>query len=215
MAASLLLLIGSTGWSALRFIEAVGLKQQSLDAAQKSAFYQERFALARRGLPPTAVDAAAIETAVGATEALTAAKASPVPALRRLGGVLAEAPTVTVDKLTWFRTFDPNRDPQVPQEAAGPALLEGSPDHLYYAVTDLEAHLADFDGDYRAAIALIEGSRRACGLPRTSTRSRSRAIRSTCDRGECRGDRQRHADRGAGCLHTAHRAGVPRARQES
>lgn len=156
VAASLLLLAGSTGWSALRFIEAVGLKQQSLDAAQKAAFYQERFALARRGLPPTAVDAAAIRTAVGAAETLAAVKASPEPALRRLGGALAESPAVAVDKLTWFRTFDPNRDPQVPQDAAGTPLLENSPAYLYYAVTDLEAHLADFDGDYRAAIARID-----------------------------------------------------------
>jgi len=156
LAASLLLLIGSAGWSALRFVEAVGLKQQALDAAQKSAFYQERFTLARRGLPPTAVEAAAIETAVGVADSLAAAKASPQPSLQILGAALADTPAVTVDKLTWYRTFDPNRDPRAPPDTSTARTIEQSPAYLYYAVTELEAHLADFEGDYRAAIATIE-----------------------------------------------------------
>lgn len=156
LAASLLLLVGSAGWSALRFVEAVGLKQQALDAAQKSAFYQERFALARRGLPPTAVDATAIETAVTVAGALANAKASPLPAWRLLGAALAGSPAVTVDKLTWYRTFDPNLNPAAPQEAPPANPLAKSPAYLYYTVTDLEAHLGDFDGDYRGAIATIE-----------------------------------------------------------
>jgi hypothetical protein len=156
LAASLLLLVGSAGWSALRFLDAVSLKQQALDAAQKSAFYRERFALARRGLPPTAVDATAIERAVTVAKTLEELKASPLPAWQLLGAVFADLPAVTVDKLSWYRTFDPNRNPAVPQETPPAATIALAPEYFYYAVTDIEAHLADFDGDYRAAIATIE-----------------------------------------------------------
>ena len=156
LAASLLLLVGSAGWSALRSIEAVGLKQQALEAAQKSEFYRERFAMARRSLPPTAVEAAAINTAVTVATVLEGAKASPVPSWQLLGAALVSLPQVTVDKLSWYRVFDPNQDPARAQSTEASPQLERSAQYAYYAITDLEAHLANFDGDYRAAIATID-----------------------------------------------------------
>ncbi len=156
LVASLLLLVGSAGWSALRFIDAMGLQQQSQDAAQKATFYQERFALARRGLPPTVVDAAAIKAAVSAATQLETLKASPVPSWQILGAALSETPQVTVDKLSWYRAFDPNRDPAHPRETDSKPQIERSSAYAFYAITDLEAHLADFAGDYRLAMATID-----------------------------------------------------------
>ena len=132
------------------------MQQQGQDAAQKATFYQERFALARRGLPPTAVDAAAIKAAVTTANTLEVMRASPVPSWQLLGAALSEIPQVTVDKLSWYRTFDPNRDPAQPPETDSVAPIERSADYAFYAITDLEAHLANFDGDYRAAMATID-----------------------------------------------------------
>lgn len=155
-AASALLLLGSAGWSALRFVEAVGLRHQALDAANKSAYYEERFALARSRLPPTVVEAAAIETAVAAAERLRDLRASPVPSLRLLGTALAAQPSVTLDSLSWERRFDPNETDDGAAATASAPPVPLSPDYAYYTVTALRAHLAAFDGDYRVAIATVD-----------------------------------------------------------
>jgi hypothetical protein len=154
-AASALLLLSSAGWSALRFFDAVDLRHQALDAANKSAYYEERFTLARSDLPPTEVEATAIETAVATAERLRDLTASPMPALRLLGAALATAPAVTLDTLSWERRFDPNDQDETGNGAVHTPLTP-SPDYAYYTVTALRAHLAGFDGDYRAAIATID-----------------------------------------------------------
>ncbi|MGD9604194.1 MAG: hypothetical protein AB7O21_10355 [Gammaproteobacteria bacterium] len=155
LAASVLLIVGSAGWSALRFVEGVGLKQQALDAAQKSVFYQERLALARRDLPPTPLDASAIDTAVRTADALVSLRASPLPAWRLLGAALESAPAIVLDRLTWQRSFVPDPDgkpaPGTPEPPAPAAA-----DDAYYAITDVEGHLAAFDGDFRGALATID-----------------------------------------------------------
>lgn len=151
-AASMLLLIGSAGWGAIRFIEAVGLKQQALDATQKAAFYRERFEMARRGLPQTAVDARAIETAVGVAGTLAARKDSPISMMRLIGTELANLPHVIVNELRWFQTSNSAQsnadEPNTPAAGSGP--------YSHYVVGVLAAHLDPFDGDYRAAIAAID-----------------------------------------------------------
>ncbi len=155
IAASLLLLVGSAGWSGLRLLEAVGLKQQAQDAAQKSVFYRERFALARRDLPPTVVEASAIKTAVEAVATLRELKASPVSAWQLLGAALSARPTITLDELRWYRTFDPNQDPAHTEQKTD-AKIPLSAEYRYYAVSTLAAHFDNFAGDYRAAIAQID-----------------------------------------------------------
>ena len=157
IAASLIILLGSAGWSALRFIDAVGLKQQAQDAESKALFYQERYKMARRGLPPTAVDAPAIQTAVEAVHQLAAQRSTPALWLRVLGAELATMPNLAVDKIEWYAANDPTQT--APGDAAT-ATPSAKPDELarysHYNIGILHAHVVAFEGDFRAAIATVD-----------------------------------------------------------
>ncbi len=147
---SLLLLLACAGWSALNFVEGVNFKQQALDASQKAEFYQQRYELARRKLPATPVEPREIKTAVDAIAALRQHKRSPEPALRLLGAVLSRVPDVKLDQLHWFVTAatvaeTPAVEPLPEAPVANQEVLE------------LSGHLERFRGDYRSAIALIDG----------------------------------------------------------
>ncbi|MGH8597766.1 MAG: hypothetical protein ACREXT_14010, partial [Gammaproteobacteria bacterium] len=157
LAASMLLLIGSAGWSALRFIEAVGLKQQAVDAANKSAFYQTRFEMARRGLPHTAVDAPAIEAAVKVAGMLHDRKDSPMPLLRVIGAELATLPGITVGEIRWFQATDPTQtDAGKTASDPSPVIPMAEQYAAQYAIAVVAARLEPFAGDYRGSIAEID-----------------------------------------------------------
>jgi hypothetical protein len=155
VASSFIMLLGSAGWSALRFIDAVNLKHQALDAQNKAAFYQERFELAHQGLPPTVVDAPAIQIAVDAVRTLEQQRSTPSPLLKIIGTQLAALPGLVVDKIEWYAATDPNQ--QAPHRTTHEAsTIEVSPKYSHYNIGVLYAHVAEFDGDYRTAIAKID-----------------------------------------------------------
>ena len=156
-AASLLMVLGSGGWSGINFIEGVNFKQQALDATQKERFYGQRYELARAKLPPTPVEPAQIKTAVDAVATLREYKPDPTRLLSVLGAVLERAPQVTLDELEWMAGAD----------ADAPLVAEGhrreqhetvvASDGQYYQVAEMSAHLEPFDGDFRKAIAVVDG----------------------------------------------------------
>lgn len=148
-------LLASTAFSTLNFVEALGLKQQALDAAQKAAFYQDRFELARRGLPPTPVEPGDIKQAVDVVGALSARRATPLPWLSALGGALAQAPDVRLEDLQWTVATDPNAEPGAttpPQSAA----IARDPVYAQYEIGIFHGEITPFEGDYRHAIARVD-----------------------------------------------------------
>lgn len=149
LVASLLMVLGAAGLSALRFFEAVSLRQEAREAAQKTAFYTERTALARQALPETPVDATAIRTAVAAVGTLRALQASPVPSLALLGNALAEHPAIMLEKISWQRHF---KVETLEMEDAVVAAEEDA----YFTVLEMEAHLPGFGEDYRQAIETVD-----------------------------------------------------------
>jgi hypothetical protein len=151
---SMLLLVGSAGWGAIQFIDAIGLKQQALDAEQKAQFYSERFAMARRGLPQTVVEPRAIETAVMAADRLDSRKISPTPLLRIIGAELSLLPQVAVDEWRWFQSENPAQVQAEPRDNV--PLPPDADAYNQYAIGVLAARLEPFDGNFRAAIAEID-----------------------------------------------------------
>lgn len=152
---SALALIASTLFSTFEFVEALGQKQQALDAAQKATFYQERYELARRGLPPTPVEPADIKQAVDVVAALGARRSTPTPWLAIVGQALARAPAVRLESVAWTVSADPNAVPgaKTPPEA-GP--LARDPAYLQYEIGVFSGQITPFEGDYRAAIEVID-----------------------------------------------------------
>ena len=143
-AASMILLLGSAGWSGINFIEGVTFKQQAIDALQKADFYQQRYELAKQKLPRTPVEPREIKTAVDAVKTLRQYKSSPELLLRLVSGALNSVPEVKLDRLK-------------PQRKA--ANKQGTPDsaYAYYHIAEFSGHLEPFYGDYRGAIDIIDG----------------------------------------------------------
>ncbi len=155
--ASLLLVLGSGGWSGINFIEGVNFKQQALDATQKARFYGQRYELARAKLPPTPVEPEQIKTAVDAVATLRAYKPDPSSVLSVLGNVLERAPVVILDELAWSAGADPDGElvPLAIHKSDDETPLAS--DGQYYQIAELSAHLEPFDGDFRKAIAVVDG----------------------------------------------------------
>lgn len=156
MAASVLLLVGSLGWSGFNFLDGVSLKQQALDAEQKANFYQARYSIARQDLPPTPVEPRDIKTAVDVVETLRRYKGDPTPILEVISDVLDASPGVRLDQAEWFSAVDPNssgkRDSRQRKVVEG-RLIERDGKYSHYHIAVLKGHLRSFSGDYRAAIA--------------------------------------------------------------
>jgi hypothetical protein len=156
LVASALILIASTLFSTFEFVDALGLKQRALDAAQKAGFYQERFELARRGLPPTPVEPADIGQAVDVVATLEARRATPLTWLALLGGALARSPALRLDGLHWVVDVDPNAVPGVAQPPPAESPLARDPAYVQYEIGVLDGEVEAFEGDYRAAIGSID-----------------------------------------------------------
>ena len=154
---SLLLVLGSGGWSGINFIEGVNFKQQALDATQKARFYNQRYELARAKLPATPVEPAQIKTAVDAVATLAQYKSDPGQLLAVLASVMERAPLVMLDEVQWSVSADPEAS-VVPVAGTG-SDHSASPasNGEYYQIAEFNAHLAPFDGDFRRAIAVVDG----------------------------------------------------------
>jgi hypothetical protein len=160
IAASVMLLVASMAWSGFNFLDGLSLKQQAVDAQQKANFYQERYAMARRDLPPTPVEPLDIQNAVDIVATLRHYKSGPVPMLEVIGEALETAPSVRLDRIEWHAAVDPNSTGERnnrQREVADTKLIERDPRYSHYHIAVFRGHLPAFAGDFRAAIAEADG----------------------------------------------------------
>ena len=159
--ASLVLVLASSAWSGIKFIEGVTFKQQALDAAQKTTFYQQRYELARHKLPATPVEPRAIKTAVDAVATLHRLKSDPERILMLIGAALEQMPAVQLDQLNWIASADPHASnlgasARAATPSAVPPVVAAAGKN-YYQIAEISAHLAPFDGDYAHAMSMVDG----------------------------------------------------------
>lgn len=162
LAAAALTLFGATVWSGVNFIQGLSMRQQSIEAGRKAEFYRARYDVAHKRLPPTAVGPRDIEAAVNAVDLLEKYKTSPLESMRLISHALDQFPALQLDKFDWHTGADPDSTvgpgaPAAPAEATPPPVAPGEKSYLFYQIADIEGHIAPFDGDYRAALALIDG----------------------------------------------------------
>jgi tetratricopeptide (TPR) repeat protein len=166
IAASIALLLGAVGVSGFNFIEAVALKQEALGAQQKAAFYQARYDMARENLPRTAVEPNDIERAVGIIDALERHRPRPEQALALLSAALDRFPALVVERIDWRASADPNASIDGYEKPANTAAVEPAepPEPVdepelaydYYHIALIGGHVADFDGNFRGALATVQ-----------------------------------------------------------
>ena len=162
LAASVLMLLSGVIWSSFNFIGGLTLKQNSISAESKTRFYQTRYDIARSRLPKTPVEPADLKVAVEIANTINKYKSSPANMIRAVGRGLNRFPVITLDRLEWSASMNPNLEVgQTPSGSAAQGMVGfsslGSPDTQFdiYQIAMLNGHLSPFDGDFRNAIETI------------------------------------------------------------
>jgi len=161
IAASVVFLVASAGWSGVNFMGGLTYKQGSLSAQRKTEFYNARYQMARERLPQTPVEPTDIQVAVELADALARYRATPLDMMKLLSAALQKVPQVQLNSIDWAARLNPAADirSDVPT-AAAPVPQPVSTDaqqarYRYYQIAIVDARLEPFDGNFREAIATI------------------------------------------------------------
>jgi hypothetical protein len=157
-AASVTLLLFSFIFSAINFMGGLTYKQESESSKSKATFYQARYDMARERLPKTPVEPAQVKVAVDAVATLQEYKATPYEMLSFIGRGLEQYPDIKLDDIDWKFSLDPNKgtvgeDNNVNYQQ--PQMTDESNTAKYYQISNLNAHIEPFDGNYRDAITMV------------------------------------------------------------
>jgi len=157
-AASIALVLFSLIFSGLNFMGGMTYKNESLSAKSKAEFYQVRYDLAKERLPQTPVEPAQIKVAVDAVATLEEYQSTPYEMLTFIGKGLEQYPNIVLDELDWSFSLDPNKGTAVKEDNNSLPIdpTTSSPKAKYYQISNLNAHIEPFDGDYREAIAMVK-----------------------------------------------------------
>lgn len=129
-------------------------KQGSETAKSKAAFYQTRYDLAKERLPKTPVEPAQIKVAVDAVAKLEEYKSTPYKMMSFVGKALEQYPQIKLDDLNWSFSMDPNKGVEAKANTFIANTLPSN-ETKYYQISNFEAHIEPFDGNYRDAIAMV------------------------------------------------------------
>lgn len=152
LAASMLLLLGSIGWSGLAFLEGAIAKQETVAFDRQIEFYEERVRLANERLPPLPGNPNDIRDAVDAANRLIEYKSSPLDMMVVLSQGLARYANLQIDQFDWESTTNP--DSMVgARPSSGEARANTS--EGYYQIARVRGHVAPFNGDFRAAVEQV------------------------------------------------------------
>lgn len=157
-AASLILLMFGVVYSGLNLMNAFTSKHESNSFKNKGAFYQTRYDLARERLPKTPVEPDKIKVAVDVAAKLEEYKSTPYQMLTFLGKGLAQYPDIKLDDFDWSFSLDP--DAGAAKSVTNNNLINVSVpleqnNFKYYQISNINAHIDPFDGNYRDAIAQV------------------------------------------------------------
>jgi len=155
--ASAALLFFALLYSGINFMGGMTYKQESEAAKSKAEFYQVRYDLAREGLPKIPVEPTQIKVAVDAAATLAEYKSTPYEMLSLIGKGLEQYPRIKLDNFDWSASVDPNKGMAV-IENNSPVVLDVDnkfAEVKYYQISNLDAHIEPFDGNYREAIAMV------------------------------------------------------------
>jgi len=155
---SALLLIFSLIYSGLNFMSGMSYKQLSESSQNTTAYYRERYELARERLPETPVEPAQIKVAVDAVASLNEFKSTPFEMLSFIGKGLEQYPDIMLDNIDWSFNITPNTASKISNVNSTniPADINNDNSEVkYYQISNLNAHIEPFDGNYREAIAVV------------------------------------------------------------
>jgi len=156
LSSSLIVLLGSFSWSGYTILDGLTLKQQTINAKAKTDFYSERYKMAQERLPNIPVEPDKLKTAVQAVREMSKYRATPQPMMNAVSDVLKQYPGLQIKSMQWFTSTDPNSDLN-----ASSAYSEDTADirkndrYIYYQIAKIDGFLSSFNGNYRAAIDVV------------------------------------------------------------
>lgn len=133
--AGALLLLAGAAQGGLNLTKGLLYQHRSRTAAAQADSYAAQYEEARRRLPETPVEPAELKVAIDIADALARRKTGPGGAVRLLSHSLERFPAIQATRLVWNAT------------------AEGLPSRCCQA--RLEGRIEPFDGDFRAAMAVI------------------------------------------------------------
>jgi len=154
-AASLLLVLTGSIYGGFNFMDAITFSQQSESAKNKTQFYTQRYNMARERLPETPVQPAEIKVAVDMLGTLEKYKSTPVEMMRYLGHSLMDFPEIQLQQIEWISSLDPNAKLESGENSNSNLNIDAESKADYYQIATINAQLVPFDGNYRAAIAMV------------------------------------------------------------
>lgn len=144
LTAGALLLAAGAALGGLNLAKGLLYQHRSRTAAAQADSYAAQYEEARRRLPETPVEPAELKVAIDIAEALARRKTGPGGAVRLLSDSLGRFPAVQATRLVWSVAAE-----TMPEDAIAPGL----PARCCQA--RLEGRIEPFDGDFRAAMAVI------------------------------------------------------------
>ncbi len=157
---SLLLVFGSLIWGSINFINGVIYKQQAEISAKKTSFYYDRYNIAREKLPHTPVEAADLKLVVEASQTLNDYNYTPFDTFKVISASLDKFPEIVLDDITWNvskkpETGDKKKNKKQKNTKPDDNLPASKTEYDYFQNSEIKAHIENFDGNYRNALAMI------------------------------------------------------------
>ncbi len=154
VAAAMVSGLGAVAWSGLNVVNGMILSQRSEASQAQTAYYQQRYSEARTGLPELPAEPQELKRAVDAVATLDEYRTLPLEAMELISLALDAFPRLRVEQMEWGR--GPGQPPA--EEAADKRnkrynKRDQRPGDEH---TVLDGRIDPFNGDYRAALDMLE-----------------------------------------------------------
>ena len=158
--ASAALLVGSVLWSGVKLLDGVTTARDSATLEDQTAFYNERYRIARERLPETPADSRDVQQAVELADKLQIYKSTPLDMMMLLSLGISDFPEIQLDSIRWKSSSDPQADVASVETVGritsfvrrGRAPEKTS---VLYQLAEIQGHIEPFSGDYRAALEMV------------------------------------------------------------
>ena len=160
LVASAVLVVVSLFISGTNVVEGVIAVGDSASARQQTAFYNERYDIARRRMPETPAEPQDIKAAVEMAEQLRAFKTTPRAMVVTLSEGLADFPGLKLESIDWLTSTDPDkpiggRNQRANVRSRSSSTGGDSNGPRLYQMAHIKGSVDPFDGDYRQALGMV------------------------------------------------------------
>ena len=200
MAASLLLVVVSFFVSGTKVVEGVIATGDTVSARQQTAFYDERYEIARKRMPKIPAEPQDIKSAVEMAEKLRAYKTTPQAMAVTLSKGLTDFPRLKLDSIEWLASTNPDnriggRGRRANVQPRSNVVGADPNETRLYQLAYIKGSVDPFDGQYREALAMVRNfAATLLGLPEVEAVHVLKLPLDIGSESALRGDTARQAD---------------------